>query len=72
MIQNTFIDKDGIVLSIHECETNDYVIHLTDNSVDVPYDVIAYRLDYEDIDEIIKLLKAVKNLIQSENVKAIH
>lgn len=63
MKKTAFIDNDGIELSIHESIANGFVIHLTDSSIDEPYDIIAYRLELEDIDEIIKQLKVVKKQI---------
>ena len=64
MITKTFTDKTDIILSIHKSLANGYVIHLTDKNVDEPYDTMAYRLDLEDIDEIIRQLKDIKKLMQ--------
>jgi hypothetical protein len=64
MITKTFTDQTDIILSIHQSRGNGYVIHLTDNKVDDPYDTMAYSLDLEDIDEIIRQLKAIKKLMQ--------
>ena len=55
-----YIDENGVTMSLHLSQSGDFVICLLDKQVDGPYDVMAYCLDYEDIDDIIKDLKNIK------------
>ena len=66
MINKTFKDIDGVELSIHYSVGGKHLIHLSDNSAGYPYDFMAYSIELEDIDEMIKQLKVIKKQMLSD------
>ena len=63
MKKTVHIDENNVELSVHQTVSNSYVITLTDREGREPYNWQFYKLDLEDIDSIIKDLKAIKKLM---------